>query len=64
MSKRFLALAVIAAAASLSGCVTAPPDYSVMAAGCPAMTLPGPITAPRPVYLVATGLPDCRGAAQ
>jgi esterase/lipase superfamily enzyme len=63
MSKRFLALALIAATASLSGCVTAPPDYSVMAAGCPAMTLPGPITAPRPVYLVTTGLPDCRGAA-
>ena len=44
MSKPLLALAAIAAALSLSACVTAPPDYSVMAAGCPAMTLRSPMS--------------------
>ena len=40
-----------------------PPDYGVMAAGCPAMTGAGPITTTNPIYIVATGLPDCRGAS-
>ncbi|MEO9129761.1 MAG: alpha/beta fold hydrolase [Sphingomonas sp.] len=62
MSKRFLALGVIATA-SLSGCVSMPLDYGVAAAGCPAMTASAPITAERPIYIVATGMPDCRGAS-
>ena len=62
MSKRILASLAIAAAA-LSGCVSVPPDYGVMAAGCPAMTGAGPITTENPIYIVATGLPDCRGAS-
>lgn len=62
MSKRILA-ALAFAAASLSGCVTAPPDYGVMAARCPGLTSAGPITTTNPIYIVATGLPDCRGAS-
>jgi len=63
MSKPLLALAAITAALSLSACVTAPPDYGVMAAGCPAMTRQVAITAERPLYVVATSLPDCRGTS-
>ncbi|GAA0301051.1 alpha/beta hydrolase [Sphingomonas oligophenolica] len=61
MSKPLPALAAIAAALSVSACVSAPPNYSVMAAGCPAMTRQVAITAERLVYVVATSLPDCRG---
>ncbi|MEO7690372.1 MAG: alpha/beta hydrolase [Sphingomonas sp.] len=62
MSKRIFA-SLAFAAAFLSACVSVPPDYGVMAAGCPAMTGAGPITTESPVYIVATGLPDCRGAS-
>ena len=63
MSKPPLALATIAAGLSLSSCLSTPPDYSVLAAGCPAMTRQVTITAERPLYVVATSLPDCRGTS-